>query len=122
MREALMAKPRKPLMADERAQLDDTSGAGSQSAVTRVAVDDGEWPEATLSVEEFLQAFPAMTHELSEAMTAVSAYLKGSRHMFEHGGRLEGIQSVLEQAELQAKRANKAIRRLRESFSKLGRF
>ena len=120
MREALLAQPRKPLMTDERAGLDDTRGAGTQPSVTRVAVNDGEWPEATLSVEEFLQAFPAMTHELSEAMTAISAYLTGSRHMFERGERLDGIQSAIEQADAQARRAKETIRRLRESFSKLG--
>jgi hypothetical protein len=66
-------------MTDEQTRLDDTSGAGSQPSVRRVAVDDREWPEANLSVEEFLKAFPAITHELSEAMTAISAYLTGSQ-------------------------------------------
>ena len=121
MREALLTKPWKPLMAHDPAPLDDANGAASQRSFTRVAVGDGEGPAGTAPVEEFLQAFPAITHELSEALTAISAYLTGSRHMFEHGGRFDRIQSAIEQADLQAGRASDAIRRLRESFAKLGR-
>jgi len=71
-------------------------------------------------VEEFLQALPAITHELSEALTAVSTYLAGSRHLFEHGTRFDKIQSAIELADLQARRANDTVRLLRESFGKLG--
>jgi hypothetical protein len=86
-----------------------------------VSVDDSEKPAVAASVEEFLQALPAITHELSEALTAISAYLSGSRHMFEHGGRFDKIQSAIEQADLQARRANDAVRQFRESLGKLGR-
>ena len=48
------------------------------------------------AVEEFLQALPAITHELSEALTAVSAYLAGSSHLFEHGTRFDKIQRAIE--------------------------
>ena len=72
------------------------------------------------SVEEFLQTLPAMTHELSEALTAISAYLAGSRHLFGLDGRLDRIRGALEQANSQAERANDAVRRLRENLGKLG--
>jgi phosphoglycerate-specific signal transduction histidine kinase len=80
-----------------------------------------EEPATPAAVEEFLQALPAITHELSEALTAVSAYLAGSRHLFEHGTRFDKIQRAIERADLQARRANDTVRLLRESFGKLGR-
>ena len=121
MRDALFTESRKALMPDERAPADDLRGSDFQRFMTPVSVDDREKPVAAASIEEFLQALPAITHELSEALTAISAYLSGSRHMFEHGGRFDKIQSAIEQADLQAGRANDAVRQLRERFGKLGR-
>jgi hypothetical protein len=121
MRDALLTESRKALMPDERAPADDLRDSDFQRFVTPVSVDDREKPASAASVEEFLQALPAITHELSEALTAISAYLSGSRHMFEHGGRCHKIQNAIEKAHLQAGRANDAIRQLRESLGKLGR-
>ncbi len=121
MCDALPAETRRTLMADKRGQLDDSRCPVSHVSVRRPAVDVEESPVATVSVEEFLQAFPAVAHELSEALTAISAYLTGSRHIFERGGQLEGIQYAIEQADTQAARANDTLRRLRESFGQLGR-
>lgn len=87
----------------------------------RTIIDNNEEPVAAASLEEFLDAFPTVMHELSEALTAISAYLRGSRQMFERGGRSDGMQSAIEQADIQARRASKALMQLRGSFAKLGR-
>jgi len=114
MHDALLTEPRKALMPDSRAH--DPQGSDFRRSVTSVS----EEPATPAAVEEFLQALPAITHELSEALTAVSTYLAGSRHLFEHGTRFDKIQSAIEQADLQARRANDTFRLLRESFGKLG--
>jgi hypothetical protein len=115
MRDALLTEPCKALMPDSRAPVDDPQGSDFRRSVTSVS----EEPATPAAVEEFLQALPAITHELSEALTAVSAYLTGSRHLFEHGNRFDKIQSAIEQADLQARRANDTLRLLRESFGQV---
>ena len=114
MHDALLTEPRKALMPYRRAQ--NPHGSDFRRSVTSVS----EEPATPAAVEEFLQALPAITHELSEALTAVSTYLAGSRHLFEHGTRFDKIQSAIELADLQARRANDTFRLLRESFGKLG--
>jgi hypothetical protein len=111
----------KALMPEKRAPLDDPRGSDPRRSVTPASADGGENPGVTASVDQFLQALPAIIHELSEASTAASAYLTGSRRMFERGARFDRMQSAIERAHLQAGRVNDAVRRLRESFSKLGR-
>lgn len=106
--------PRKPLL------LDNPRSSEFRRFMTSVPADGGENPAAAASVEEFLRTLPAITHELSEALMAISAYLIGSRHLLELGGRLDRIQGAMEQANRQAARANDAVSRLREHFGRLG--
>jgi hypothetical protein len=115
VRDALLTECRKALMPDERAAADDVRDLDFQRCATPVS-DDRERPAAAS-----VQALPSITHELSEALTAISAYLSGSRHLLEHAGRFDKIQSAIEQANLQAGRANDAVRQLRESLGKSGR-
>lgn len=84
-----------------------------------MVTDDGEQRVAPASLEEFLQAFPAIAHELSEALTAISAYVTGSHHALERGGELNRMKSATERAGLQVRRANAALRQLRDAFDKL---
>lgn len=112
--------PGKPL------SLDNLRGSDFRRFMTSVSAGDGENPAATASVEEFLQALPAITHELSEALTAISAYLTGSRHLLELYGRVEPhsrpdrVEEAVEQANRQAVRASDAVGRLRKHFGRLG--
>ena len=127
MHAALLTASRRALMPGKPLSLDNPRGSDFRRFMTSVSAGDGENPAATDSVEEFLQALPAITHELSEALTAVSAYLTGSRHLLELYGRVElhgrpdRLQDAVEQANRQAMRANDAVGRLHKHFGKLGR-
>jgi len=96
---------------------------GSAYPCSDTSKDDDADPLAVASTEDFLQAFPVITHELAEALTAISAYLTGSRRMFESGDadRFDKMHGVLEQAHAQAMRANRSLRELRKAFSKVDR-
>jgi hypothetical protein len=122
MHDALLTERRKTLMPDSRAH--DPQGSDFRLSVTSVS----EEPATPAAVEEFLQALPAITHELSEALTAVSTYLAGSRHLFEHGTRFDKIQSAIEQADLQARRRMtqsgcfaRALANWANAFDRMGR-
>lgn len=121
MREAFLTELCTVLMPDERARFEDRRGPDCRLPTTLASGSDSseEMPVAAASVQEFLRAFPALAHELSEALTALSAYLAGSRQIIERGAGFEKIEGAVEQAHLQSARANDAFRQLRESFGKL---
>ena len=86
-----------------------------------VAVGDEATPVVVVvSAGQVPQALPAIAHELSEALTAISAYLTGGRQMWERAdeARFDRVQEILDRAHAQAMRANEALRQLRDILAR----
>jgi two-component system, LuxR family, sensor kinase FixL len=62
------------------------------------------------------QLLPSLSHELSEALTAIANYLEASTNLMRGRGPTwhEKTQSAIEEAQSQTMRAARVIRRIRE--------
>jgi len=120
MREALLAAFGKPSMLGELTY-SGPSGLACLRSDTSAAVGDDTDAVTVAPVGERVKALPASTHELAEALTAISAYLTGSHMICERGDAswFDKIRGALEQAHAEAIRANKAFRELRKILSEI---
>lgn len=112
---------RQALMSDEREPPDDFRDPDLHQSVIPELLADTEAPETATPADAFLRSLPGVIHELSEALSAISAYLAGGLHLCERGDQSDRIQFAIERASTQAGRANDTVKGLRDGITRLGR-